>query len=55
MLDLWPYLAKFDSEENLKDKMDPNDYYMKDINCRLVIVIIYNNYIFFANNKKTHR
>lgn len=39
----------------MKNKISTNNYQIRDINCQPVIVIIYDEYIFFANNRKTHK
>lgn len=54
MSDLKSYLVEFDSKRNIKDKIYSNDCQVKDIDCQFVIVIIYNEYMFFANNRKSH-
>lgn len=55
MLNLEPYLIEFDSEKNIKEKMYFVNCYVKSISQKLVIVIPYNEYTFFANDKKIHK
>lgn len=52
ILDLKPCLVKFDLEKNIKDKIYLDDCHIKSMNCEILVVIIYNNQTFFANNRK---
>lgn len=51
MLDLELYLVGYDYKRNMKNKVYPNNYQVKVTGCRLIIVITYDEYIFFANNE----
>lgn len=54
MLDLEPYLVKFDFKETVKDKVYFNDCHVRDRDSKPVIMIIDDECIFFASNKITH-
>lgn len=45
------FVIKFELEKTMKLKIYPNDYIMKSLNQWLIIIIIYNKYLFSINNK----
>lgn len=45
------YIVEFEENSTIKDKIYLSDYIVYSNNCYLIIVIIYNKYIFFANNR----
>lgn len=51
MKDLKPYLIKFEKDRSMNTKDYSNKYVVKRNKYCFVIIIIYNKYIFFANNK----
>lgn len=55
MLNLEFYLVGFDSEENMQDNINFDHYCVRDIGPRPVIMITYDDFILFANNKKVNR
>ena len=55
MLDLEPYLVEFYFKKNVKDKVYLDHYQFRNMNCKPVIIITHDEYIFFANSGKTHR
>lgn len=55
MLDLELYLVEFNLKDNIKVKIYPNSFQVKNTDCQSAIVITYNEYLFYANNRKTQR
>lgn len=49
------YLIKFNLEKNIKNKIYLNDCQFGSIYYRFILVIIYNEYTFSANDRKTYR
>ena len=44
------YLIKLNKNDIIKNKIYLSNCIIKDKNCQLIIIIIYNKYIFFINN-----
>lgn len=55
MLDLEPYLVEFDSKRKIKDKVNPDNCQVRSLSCKTLILIKYDEYIFFTNDKITHK
>lgn len=47
---LKPYLVKFNKDNTMKSKIYRLDYIVEDEDCRSIMIITYNKYIFLAND-----
>lgn len=55
MLDLELYLVEFNLEEKIKNMIYFDDYQVRNTNCQSIIVMTYDKYIFFDNDKKAYK